>query len=164
MTNAEFVKSYAHRLSVTNGVAQHLINELCEELLRQLVLGEDVCLAQLGKFSMSVSKPKTYRSNLPALKGKLIKRGHTRKLRFQPYGSVAARLSHPFTALVSGNGTSLSDWSVRKESIVAKKKSGEHVTVDLPEGVKQITINVASEEKPKRKKRESGDNKRRLLG
>jgi hypothetical protein len=98
------------------------------------------------------------------MNGRVVRSTSKRTLRFRPYDSTLTRLAGPFTALVSGNGVDMSDWSLRKEAVVAKRKSGEHVTVDLPEGVKQITINVAGGDKKKKDKKESGSSKRRLLG
>jgi len=164
MNHTQFVAAFAHRLGLSNSVAQHVVERLCEEITRQLILGEEVRIAGLGKFTMSVVQPTMRKSNLPALAGKTVQSRRTRKLHFQAYGTVLSRLEGPFTALVSGNGIAAPDWSLRKEAVVAKRKSGEHVTVDLPEGVKQITINVAGEDKKKKGKKESGGSKRRLLG
>jgi nucleoid DNA-binding protein len=153
-------------LGVSYQVAQFLADELCEEVLRQLLLGEDVRLPKLGKFEVKVPKLLGRVSNLPGMEGKLSVPRTKKRLDFTPFHSAIEALSRQsFVSMVSGASTVVTEEKekARKGANMAKAKKGQHVTIDVPEGVEQITINVAAKKK-KKDKGESGSKKRRLYG
>jgi nucleoid DNA-binding protein len=167
MRYRDFITAYAQRLDVPQDVAQHLADEFCDEILRQLLLGEDVRLPRLGKFEAKIPKVYSRVSHLPGIKGKLATPQVKKRLGFKPFHSATESLSRQsFVSMVSGADIVVTERNekARKEAMMAKAKKGEHVTVDLPEGVTQITINVGAEKKRKRGKGESGSRKRKLLG
>ena len=172
MRHHELVNKYAARLGVTTEVAHHLVGQLCEEILCQLSLGEDVRLAGLGKFVATTPSLKCHVSNLPAMKGKISAPKARKRVKFKAFDSANTRLSSGQSFLTRLLGTAPVKTRVmekaRKEATVARAKKGEHCTVDVPAGVRQITINLPEgPAKKKRKKRgtgESGDSKKTLLG
>jgi hypothetical protein len=166
MNYRRFVDGYAQRLGLTTQVAQFLADELSEEILRQLLLGEDVRLPKLGRFTAVVPRLVGRVSNLPGMQGKLTMPRVCRRLDFKSFQTANDRLSrHSFMSLISGSDVVVSELhqKARKEGTMAKQKKHEHVTVDLPSGVTQITINVGAEQEEK-KSRESTSGKKRLLG
>jgi len=165
MHYTDFVGAYARRFGISHGVAKQLVDDLCDELIRQLLLGETVYLPKLGKFSVSVPKVQGRVSNLPGMEGKQAVTRIKKRLDFKAFRSAEVALSNKsFMSMLSGSGIIVTECSekVRKEAAMAKKKKTERVTVDIPEGVTQITINVNSAKK-KTGKGES-KSKQRLLG
>jgi nucleoid DNA-binding protein len=168
MRYSEFVEAFAKRLGVSRDTAQFVADEMCEEVLRQLLLGEDVRLPRLGKFSVGVPRIIGRVSNLPGMEGKLSVPSTKKRLEFKSFHSAVDALSRQsFMSMVSGSGVIVTEYSgkARKEAEMAKQKKGEHVTIEVPEGVKQVqlTINVGAGEK-KKKRKERGRSKGRLLG
>jgi len=165
----EFITEYAGRLGIGSADAKFLVEEFCEELLRQLILGQDVRIARLGVFSSHRTKPTKRVSGLPNMQGKPADSRSRKKIKFRAFNNARQALNRDFTAMVSGSAVPLGCigqmLTVGEGVSMAKRKQGEHVNIDLPEGVKQITINVASDEQKKKKKSgESTSKKRRLYG
>jgi len=164
MRYGDFIQQYATRLGVTPNVAQHLVDEFCEELLRQAALGEEVSLPKLGKFMAVVPNMKCRVSNLPGMKGKISTPRTKKRLVFKAYSSAnRALLGRAFTDF-SAPASALHE-RARKGAVMAKGKKGKHRVIDVPEGVEQITINFPTETKKKKKgKGESTGSRQRLLG
>lgn len=167
MNYKNFIMAYAQRLGVVHDVAQFIVDELCEEVIRQLLLGEDVRLPKLGKFTVVVPKVRNRVSNLPGIEGKISVPRTRKRLDFKSFHSAVEALSRQsFVSMVSGANTVVTDeqYKVRKGATMAKKKSGRVVTVDIPEGVECIVINTNTKKKKSKGKGESTSSKRRLLG
>ena len=168
MNYTQFIAEYAERVGVSIPDAKFLVEEFCEEILRQLVLDQEVRIARLGVFSSKRTKTTKRVSGLPNMQGKPANARSKKRLKFRAFNNARQALNRDFSVMVSGNLVPLGCNGQLVKSgkgVSMAKKKGEHVNIDLPEGVKQITINVASDEKKKKRKSgESASSKRRLLG